>query len=158
MEMRSLFAARMFWRFCWGDSGNCYNCISINSWTLCWTTQCSWCWHTRQAWNSILNKSFLISSRQNFLGNILRLNLHLLWQSPWIFQSVGNTYYKEYAARGTNWLRCSPSHTNRPFSKMAAENLNKSKLKTNTGTKKSTLTLVTLPSFSISGEITAEKM
>ena len=47
---------------------------------------------------------------------------------------------------------------NRPFSKMAAENLNKSKLKTNTSTRKSTLTLVNLPSLSISGEITAEKM
>ena len=35
---------------------------------------------------------------------------------------------------------------------MAAENLNKSKLKTNTSTRKSTLTLVTLPSIS------AEKM
>ena len=32
------------------------------------------------------------------------------------------------------------------------------KLKTNTSTRKSTLTLVTLPSFSISGEISAEKM
>ena len=41
---------------------------------------------------------------------------------------------------------------------MAAENLNKSKLKTNTSTRKSTLTLVTLPSFRISGEISAEKM
>ena len=47
---------------------------------------------------------------------------------------------------------------NRPFSKMAAENLNKSKLKTNTSTRKSTLTLVTLPSVSISGVISAEKM
>ena len=44
------------------------------------------------------------------------------------------------------------------FSKMAAENLNESKLKTNTSTRKSTLPLVTLPSFSISGEISAEKM
>ena len=41
---------------------------------------------------------------------------------------------------------------------MAAENLNKSKLKTNTSTRKSTLTLVTLPTFSISGKISAEKM
>ena len=41
---------------------------------------------------------------------------------------------------------------------MAAENINKSKFKTNTSTRKSTLTLVTLPSFSISGEISAEKM
>ena len=48
--------------------------------------------------------------------------------------------------------------SNRPFSKMAAENLNKSKLKTNTSTRKSTLTLVILSSFSISGEISAEKM
>ena len=46
----------------------------------------------------------------------------------------------------------------RPFSKMAAENLNKSKLKANTTTRKSILTLVTLPSFSISGIISAEKM
>ena len=41
---------------------------------------------------------------------------------------------------------------------MAAENLSKSKLKTNASTRKSTFTLVTLPSFSISGEISAEKM
>ena len=41
---------------------------------------------------------------------------------------------------------------------MAAENLNKSKLKMNTSTRKSTFTLVTLQSFSISGEISAEKM
>ena len=47
---------------------------------------------------------------------------------------------------------------NRPFSKMAAENLIEPELKTNTSTRKSTLILVTLPSFSISGEISAEKM
>ena len=47
---------------------------------------------------------------------------------------------------------------NRPFSKMAAENLNKSKLKTNTSTRKSTLTLITLLSFSFLREISAEKM
>ena len=41
---------------------------------------------------------------------------------------------------------------------MAAENLNKSKSETNTSTRKSILNLVTLPSFSISGEISAEKM
>ena len=41
---------------------------------------------------------------------------------------------------------------------MAAENLNKSKLKTNTSTRKSILNPVTLTSFSISGEISAEKM
>ena len=46
----------------------------------------------------------------------------------------------------------------RPFSKMAAENLNKSKWKTNTSTRMSILNLVTLQSFSISGEISAEKM
>ena len=43
-------------------------------------------------------------------------------------------------------------------SKKAAKNLNKSKLKTNTSTRKITLNSVTLPSFSISGDLTAEKM
>ena len=47
---------------------------------------------------------------------------------------------------------------NRPFSKMAAQNSNKLKLKTFTSTRKSTFTLVTLQSFSISGVISAEKM
>ena len=47
---------------------------------------------------------------------------------------------------------------NRPFSKMAVENFNKSKLNANTSARESTLILVTLPSFSISGEILAEKM
>ena len=42
--------------------------------------------------------------------------------------------------------------------KMAAKNLNISQLKTNTSTRKSTITLVTLQSFSTSGEISAEKM
>ena len=41
---------------------------------------------------------------------------------------------------------------------MAAEHLNKSKLKTITSTRKSTLTLVTLPGFSISSKISAEEM
>ena len=41
---------------------------------------------------------------------------------------------------------------------MAAENLNKSKLKMNTSTRKSILNWATLPSFSISGEISAEQM
>ena len=42
---------------------------------------------------------------------------------------------------------------------MAAENLSTSKLKKkNSSTRKSILTLVTLQSFSISGEISAEKM
>ena len=47
---------------------------------------------------------------------------------------------------------------NRRFSKMAAENSNKIKLKTYTSTRKSTFTLVTLQSFSISGVISAEKI
>ena len=47
---------------------------------------------------------------------------------------------------------------NRPLSKMAAENSNKSKLKTYASTRKNTFTLVTLQSFSISGVISAEKM
>ena len=65
-----------------------------------------------------------------------------------IYSNLGGD---SFARDLNNWL-------NRPFSKMAAENLNKSKLKTNTSTRKSTLTLVNLPSLSISGEITAEKM
>ena len=47
---------------------------------------------------------------------------------------------------------------NRPFSKMAAENSNRSKLKTYTRTRKNTFTLVNLQNFSISGVISAEKM
>ena len=47
---------------------------------------------------------------------------------------------------------------NRPFPKMAAENSNKSKLKSYTSTRKNTFALATLPSFSISGVVSAEKM
>ena len=47
---------------------------------------------------------------------------------------------------------------NRPFSKMAAENSNKSKLKTYTSTRKNTFTLVKLQCFSFSGVTSAEKM
>ena len=47
---------------------------------------------------------------------------------------------------------------NKPFSKMAAENSNRSILKTFTSARKNSFTLVTLPSFSISGVISAEKM
>ena len=76
---------------------------------------------------------------------------------------VENKTLEEYENENYFFLRWSdkrhfPYTSNRPFFKMAAENLNKSKLKTNTSAIKSTLTLVTLPSFSISGEITAEKM
>ena len=42
--------------------------------------------------------------------------------------------------------------------RMAAENSNKFKFKTYTSTRKSTFTLVTLQSFSVSGVISAEKM
>ena len=45
-----------------------------------------------------------------------------------------------------------------PFSKMAAENSNKAKLKTYTSTGKNTFALVTLQSFSISGVISAKEM
>ena len=46
----------------------------------------------------------------------------------------------------------------RPFSKMAAENSNRSISKTYTTTRKNTFPLVTLASFIISGVISAEKM
>ena len=59
---------------------------------------------------------------------------------------------------GEEHLKTFIGYLHRPFSKMAAENLNKSKLKTNSSTRKSILNLVTLSSFSISGEISAEKM
>ena len=51
--------------------------------------------------------------------------------------------------------------SNRPFSKMAAENSNKlkfAKIKNVYQTRKNTFTLVTLQSFSISGAISAEEM
>ena len=51
-----------------------------------------------------------------------------------------------------------PQTVNGPFSKMAAKISNKLKLKTYTSTRKSTFTLVTLQSHSISGVISAEKM
>ena len=41
---------------------------------------------------------------------------------------------------------------------MAAENSNKSQLKTSTSARKNTFTLVTLQSFSFSGVLSAEKM
>ena len=47
---------------------------------------------------------------------------------------------------------------NRPFSKMAAEISDKSKLKPYTSTTESTFTLVTPQSFRISGVILADKM
>ena len=46
---------------------------------------------------------------------------------------------------------------NRVLPKMATENSNKLKLKMYTSTRKSTFTLVTLQSFTISGVISAEK-
>ena len=57
-----------------------------------------------------------------------------------------------------NYKQCYVKQMNRPFSKMAAENSNKSQLKTYTTTRKNTFTLVKLQSFSISGIISAEKM
>ena len=62
---------------------------------------------------------------------------------------------KKQLSIGTFYKTCLK---NRPFSKMAAENSNKLKLKTYTSTRKSTFTLVTLQSFSIPGVISAEKM
>ena len=47
---------------------------------------------------------------------------------------------------------------NRPFSKLAAENSNRSILKTYTSTRRNAFTLVTLQSFNLSGVISAEKM
>ena len=65
-------------------------------------------------------------------------------------------------ALNSNWLimlfvSVMIGQSNRPFSKMAARNSNKLKLKAYTSTRKSTFTLVTLQSFSISGVISVEK-
>ena len=65
-----------------------------------------------------------------------------------------------WCSRSCQWRDDSFSNylfLNRPFSKMAAENSNKSKLKTYTSNGKNTFTLVTLQSFSIPGVISAEK-
>ena len=72
-----------------------------------------------------------------------------LWLSPWGWKNKKPSEYSSHMVSGLQ---------NRPFSKMAAENSNKSKLKTYTSTRKNTFTLVTLQSFSISGVISAEKM
>ena len=65
----------------------------------------------------------------------------------------------EIAVTVINYNYNSPTkEQNRPFSKMAAKNSNKSKLKTYTSARKDTFTLVTLQSFSILGVISAEKM
>ena len=66
------------------------------------------------------------------------------------------TFLRNFSFIVSELVQVNPN--NKPFSKMAAENLNKSKLKTNTSARKSTLILVALPSFVISGEISAEKM
>ena len=58
-----------------------------------------------------------------------------------------------YLARKSNF-----AVRNRSFSKVVAENSNKTKLKTYPSTRKNTFTLESLQSFSISGVISAEKM
>ena len=54
--------------------------------------------------------------------------------------------------------RFASPNDNTPFSKMAAENSNKLKLKTYTSTIQNTFTLIALESFSISGVLSAEKI
>ena len=79
--------------------------------------------------------------------------LSRLLDYPFVLSS-SSAFYPSSKAQSSTGI----SLSNRPFSEMAAENLIMSKLKTNTSTRKSVLNLVTLPSFSISGEISAEKM
>ena len=71
------------------------------------------------------------------------------WNKTW--RKLWTPPQKAYLHVPFNW-------PNRPFSKMAAENSNKLKLKTYTSARKSTFTLVTLQSFSTSDIISAEKM
>jgi len=98
MELRILFAARMFGGF----ANRILNTVLNYTMLLMLVYQMSW--------NSILNAYFhrlkhLLSDRQDSFCNILSLNLRLLWQSLRIFRSFGSTSYKEYAA----WRRLSSS-------------------------------------------------
>ena len=93
----------------------------------------------------------LIGSSMQDLVLIFRFLLQL--QNGSLSVSVSVIAWAGTASADRKAKRITPY--NRPFSKMAAENLNKSKLKTNTSTRNSTLTLVSLSSFSISGEISA---
>ena len=72
-----------------------------------------------------------------------------------IFNDSPPFLLKETSTLKANELLIDPSPKWRPKFQIRE---NKLKLKTNTSTRKSILTLVTLPSFSISGEISAEKM
>ena len=90
-------------------------------------------------------------SSKHFLpisNNKVRLKLSVIFWSGYVNAAV------------YPYLRSSTCRTlcGRPFFKIAAENSNKLKFKTDTRNRKSTFTLVTLQSFSISGVISAEKM
>ena len=63
-----------------------------------------------------------------------------------------NALHKRLPPSATRQNMCTRKN-NRPFSKMPAENSNRSILKTCISTRKNTFTLETLPSFSISGVI-----
>ena len=113
---------------------------------------------------------YVVSAFDHCFLVFLFLADHIFYSSYVSRRSFASLRYKKYSQSEYRKVRVhmnvvprSTGNTksgteNRPLSKMAAENLNKSKLKTNTITRKSILTLVTLPSFSISGEISAEKM
>ena len=124
--------------------------INIESWKMSTETYCV----------KVAQNSFQYFSRLRVWWVIITFLYRLMPQS-WYQNTAQSSVNKLLLILWHKNELDDPGHfllSNRPFSKMAAENLNKSKLKTNTSTRKSTLTLVTLPSFSFSGEITAEKM
>ena len=88
-------------------------------------------------------------------GFVTLLYQTVIPRKPWMFDLTNTVWFVGLMSRSSAFPR---PLSHRKAAARAAENLNKSKLKTNTSTRKSTFTLVTLPSFSISGEISAEKM
>ena len=110
---------------------------------------------TQEQRSSEKEAEFLFGCYTSVCRHIAR-RLHETERGPWEQKDPGGV--SEWGALDTRSALLYTHGNNRPFSKIAAENSNKLKLKTYTSTRKSTFTLVTLQSFSISGVISAEKM
>ena len=91
-----------------------------------------------------------ISPATTFLWPLIKAHVNLWW-------SVHPLRHKQQHSE-PNLLFCDSVVEESWSRSTAAENSNRSILKTYTSTRKNTFTLVTLPSFSISGLISAEKM
>ena len=129
----------------------------MNTWQLeysfflvfhCYSRSWHWCQLVAEMlvdWNNLQGKG-LIQHRDRE-GYVRQINIQI-W--PQAFRA--NFYI------WCCFLCIQVSFVNRPFSKMAVEISNKSKLKPYTSARKNTFTLVSLQSFSISGVISAERM